>query len=240
MAYYEGEISGLGSNYNNGTGWGWEGLIGLVIAASIFNGGFGGGFGGFGGRYGAGGFLDYELGKVATVNDLAAGFNNSSVLSNLNSLKEGQLQMINYNNQGFAGLNSQLITGFNNVNSAICNLGFQNQAGINQISREIGECCCKTNASIADLKYANEKQTSDIINAINVGNQRLVDIYTSDKIDTLNRKLATAEAQLSNNAQTAAIVGALSPKQPIPSYYVPNPNCCYTPCGTGCGGANII
>ena len=53
---------------------------------------------------------------------------------------------------------------------------------------------------------------------------------TSEKIDSLNRKLAVAEGQISNYAQTNAIISALAPKAPIAAYIVPNPNCCYNTC----------
>lgn len=53
----------------------------------------------------------------------------------------------------------------------------------------------------------------------------------SEKIDTLNRKLAVAEGQISQYAQTNAIVSALKQPCPVPAYTVPNPNCCYNACG---------
>ena len=84
---------------------------------------------------------------------------------------------------------------------------------------------------ILENRYLNEKQTCDIINAANANTQRIIDMYTSDKIDTLNRKLAVAEGQLSNYAQTNAIVSALK-SCPTPTYVVPNPNCCYSSCGS--------
>ena len=74
------------------------------------------------------------------------------------------------------------------------------------------------------------KNTCDIVTAINASNQRVIDYMTSEKIDTLNRKLAVAEGQISNYAQTNAIISALKPC-PSPAYVVPNPNCCYQ---TGC------
>ena len=239
--YIEGDVPVVttGNNgYNNGFGFGggWEGLIGLIAVAAFFGGGyggFGGGFG-FGGGRGAGTeLLGYELGKVATTNDIASGFNNSAVLSSLNDIKLGQSQMQNFINQGFAVINTSLLQGFHGVDNAVCTLGYQTQAGFNQVSNQIASCCCDLKGAIADVKYANERQTCDIINAINAGNQRLVDIYTSDKIDTLNRKLATAEAQLSNQAQSAYIINQLKPC-PTPAYVVPNPNCCYTTANT-CG-----
>ena len=234
MAYFEGEIpTVVTGNGNGGFGGGFsDGWWGIILIALLF--GWGRNGQGFGGYSGSGSeMLGYELGKVATTNDVASGFNNSAVLSSLNGLKEGQLQMINYNNQGFAGINSVIASGFASVDNAICTLGYQNQQGFNTLAHQLSDCCCKTQASISDLRYANERQTCDIINAINCGNQRIIDMYTSDKIDTLNRKLSVAEAQLSNNAQSRYIVDTvldrLSPC-PKPAFMVPNPNCCYTGC----------
>ena len=238
--YMDGEVpvvqTGYGNNGGFGFGGGWEGLIGLIAVAALFgNGGFGG-FG-FGSGRGVGSELyGFELGKVATQADVASGFNNSAVLGSLNDIKLGQAQMQNFINQGFAGINTSLLTGFHGVDNAVCTLGYQTQSGFNQVSNQIASCCCDLKGAIADVKYANERQTCDIINAINADNQRFADIYTSDKIDTLNRKLATAEAQLSNQAQSAYIVSQLKQPCPIPSYIVPNPNCCYNYVGNnGCG-----
>lgn len=189
MAYYEGEIGGMGG-YNNGFGTGWEGIIGLALVASLF----GGGWGGFGGnRGGTNEFVGYELGKVATQADIASGFNNSAVLGNLSTIRENQLQMQNWINQGFAGINSEL-------------------AG----------CCCQTQRLI-------ERSTSDIIQASNANTQRILDYLCAEKISGLQAENVSLKGQISNYNQTAAIVSALAPK-PVPSYNVPNPNCCYTGC----------
>lgn len=211
MGYFEGEIPTMVGG--NNSSWGGDGIWAILLLA-LFGFGRGYGNGGFGG--GNSEFVGYELGKVATQADIASGFNNSALLANQNDAK---LQIAN----GFAG-----------VDNAVCTLGYNMQQGFNMVNQSISDCCCRTQASIADLKYANEKQTCDIIQAINAGNQRLVDIYTNDKIDTLNRKLAIAEGQISQYAQTNAIVSALKP-QPVPSYSVPNPNCCYN----GCGGTTL-
>lgn len=79
-------------------------------------------------------------------------------------------------------------------------------------------------------RYLNEKQTCDIVNAINLGNQRLVDIYTTDKINALTAENVALKGRISNDAQSAYIINSLSPC-PKPAYLVPNPNCCYNPCG---------
>lgn len=237
--YIEGDVPVVTTgNYGNngfGFGGGWEGLIGLIAVAALFGGGFGFGGGGFGFGGGRGG-------NYATQADLSAGFANSEIMSDLNSI-------LLSNTQGFAGLNTviqngnasiqqTLCQGFNGVNTAILQSANATERGFATLGYNLANCCCEIKGAIADVKYANERQTCDIINAINAGNQRLVDIYTSDKIDTLNRKLATAEAQLSNQAQSAYIINQLKPC-PTPAYVVPNPNCCYTTCGLNNGVATV-
>lgn len=220
--YLEGEVpvvqNGYGNNGGFGFGGGWEGLIGLIAVAALFgNGGFGG-FG-FGGNRG---------GNYVTQADLSAGFANSEIMSDLNDI-------LLSNQTGFAAVQQTLCQGFNGINTAILQSSNATERGFATLGYNLANCCCEIKGAIADVKYANERQTCDIINAINAGNQRLVDIYTSDKIDTLNRKLATAEAQLSNQAQSAYIINQLKPC-PTPAYVVPNPNCCYNYVGNnGCG-----
>lgn len=235
MAYYEGNINDLSTGCGNNNGWNdWSWIIGLIAVAGLFGGGFGNG-----------GLFGNRGGSPATQADLSAGFANSEIMSDLNDIILGQAQMQNFINQGFAGLNSTINTGFAGVNNAICTLGYQNQAGFNALSTQLAQCCCDTRSAIADVKYSNERNTCDIINAINAGNQRLVDIYTNDKIETLNRKLSTAEAQLSNNAQSRYIVDTVLDKLspcPSPAYIVPNPNCCYNYgvyANNGCGASVV-
>ena len=215
MAYFEGEVPLMTTGGNNGSMWGGDGIWAILLLA-LLGGGYGFGRGGFGG--GNSEFVGYELGKVATQADVAAGFNNSAVLSNQNDAK---LQIAN----GFAG-----------VDNAICTLGYQNQQGFNTLSHQLSDCCCATQRAIDSVNYNNARNTCDIIQAINSGNQRIIDYMQSEKIDTLNRKLAIAEGQISQYAQTNAIVSALKP-QPVPSYTVPNPNCCYS--NFGCGGTTL-
>lgn len=238
MAYFEGEIPTVvtGNGYgNNGGMWGQDGIWAILLLALLGGRGFGFG-GGYGGQGGFSGYeaLGYELGKVATTNDVASGFNNSAVLSSLNDIKLTQASNLNFINQGFAGLNNVITTGFAGVDNAICTLGYQNQQGFNTLAHQLSDCCCTTQRAIDGVNYNMSKNTCDIITAINAGNQRIIDMYTNDKIETLNRKLSVAEGQISQYAQTNAIVSALKQPCPIPAYTVPNPNCCYNQC-SGCG-----
>lgn len=224
--YIEGEVPYVANNngYSNGWGFGGDGIWALALLALLFGGGYGGGFGGFGGRggfgYGGSELLGYELGKVATTNDVASGFNNSAVLSSLNDIKLGQANAINYNNQGFAGLNTQLLTGFHSIDNAICTLGYQNQMGFNGISREIADCCCKTQNMLLENRYLNEKQTCDIITNANANTQRVIDYMQTEKINALTAENVALKGNISNARQTAEIIGALAPKTPIPAYPV--------------------
>lgn len=221
--YYEGTLD-VGCANNGGMGFGgngWGDLAALIVVAGLFGWG-NGGFGGFGGGRG---------GACATQADLSAGFANSEIMSDLNDIILGQAQMQNFINQGFSGINQTVTNGFAGVNSAICTLGYQNQAGFNALSTQLAQCCCDTRAAIADVKYANERNTCDIINAGNANTRAILDFLTGEKISALQAENAGLKAQISNDKQSAYLISQLREPCPIPAYYVPNPNCCYNPCG---------
>jgi hypothetical protein len=200
-----------------GNDWAW-----IIILLLFGYGGRGFGFGG-GGGYGA---------PPATQADLAAGFNNSAVLSGIN------------------GIDSALCQGFNGINTAIL-------AGNNALAAQLAQCCCDNRAAIADVKYtiANEAcetrhalagNARDIIDNANANSRAILDFLTNDKIATLtaeNQSLKFAASQAAQNAfitanqeaQTAELIRRLGRDCPVPAYVVPNPNCCYTP-NNGCGG----
>lgn len=242
MAYFEGEIPVVSTGYNNcnNSGWNdWSWIIGLIAVAGLFGGGFGGGL--FGNRGGS----------PATQADLAAGFNNSAVLNSLNDIKLGQAQAINYNNQGFAGLNATINTVASGIDNAICTLGYQNQAGFNALSRELADCCCTTQRSIDSVKYENAKNTCDIIRAGQDNTRAILDFLTNEKIEGLRAENTALKGQISNERQSAFIIDALSPKCPQAAYVVQPPqtvtfptNCCgnvaYANYGYNGGCASVL
>ena len=248
MAYFEGEIPVVttgGNGFGNGFGNGWEGLIGLALVAGLFDGGFnfGGGRGGYG-----------YAPSPATQADLAAGFNNSAVLSSLNDIKLTQASNLNFINQGFAGLNNVITSGLAGVDNAICTLGYQNQAGFNalgtqlascccDIRQAISDCCCTTQRSIDRVSYENAKNTCDIIRAGQDNTRAILDYLTTEKISSLQAENSGLKAQISNDRQTRTIVNELRDGCPIPAYLTCNPN---APFGygygvpfTNCGCTNI-
>ena len=232
--YMEGEIPTVvsGNGYgNNGGMWGSDGIWAILLLALLGNRGFGFGGGYGGGSYGTSeGAFGWQLGRLATTNDVASGFSTSEIMSDLNDIILGQAQgfagVQQTLCQGFSGVNTALMSGFHGVDNAVCTLGYQTQQSMNSLSHQLSDCCCGISRQIDGINYNNAKNTSEIIQAINYGNQRLIDIYTNDKIETLNRKLSSAEAQLSNNAQSRYIVDSvldrLSPC-PKPAFLTCNP-----------------
>ena len=245
MAYYEGEISPMcyGNNSNNGwSDWSW--IIGLALVGGLFgNGGFG-----FGGGFGGGRGYDYCCGTPATQADLANGFAQNTLQRGIDDIILGQAQAINYNNQGFAGLNSVINSGFANVNNAVCTLGYQQAQLVNGLSRELAECCCSTGRAIDSVKLENERNTCSIINAANANTRAILDFLTTEKISALQAENSGLKAQISNDRQSAFIIDALAPKCPQPAYVVQPPqqvtfatNCCGNTAYAGYGacGASV-
>jgi hypothetical protein len=257
--YIEGEVPYVTGNNcygnNNGFGFGngWEGLIGLALVAALFGGWGNGGFGFGGARGGFGGIAEnYALATdFATVerklDGVNAGICDSTFALN-NTIVNGNFGIQNSLTQGFAGLNSVINQGFAGVDNAICTLGYNQASLINGLSRELSDCCCKTNLAIQDLKYSNERQTCDLITNQNNNTRAILDYLTNEKIEGLRAENVALKGQISNDRQSAYIIDALAPKCPQPAYVVQPPqqvtfptNCCgnvayanYNNSGCGC------
>lgn len=242
--FAEGYAVGQGNACNYGGGWG-NGAWGadllwiIVLFALLGNGGWG--FGGNGG-----GNLNYELGKVATSNDVAVGFAQNATLSSLNDLKLGQAGIQQTLCQGFGGVNTAILQSANTLQNAICQLGYEQQ-----------NCCCQTQRAIDGVNYNMAQNTCNITNAINTSTRDIIDsqrdgtnailnFLTQEKISSLQAENAALTAQLSQNAQTRTLIDTLRPC-PQPAYitcspyqsiygvgYGYNNGCGCGGCGCGC------
>ena len=224
---------------NDGFGYASDWIIWLIVIAAIFGNGWG--FGGFGGN---GGGFNSPVGQGSlTRADIDAALSTQGIES------------------GITGIGTQLCNGFNSVNSNISNLGYNLQ-----------NCCCDLKQGLGEVNYNLAAQTNilqntvnnngtaiqqalnngfrDVIDAQNAGTQRIVDLFTQDKIQSLQTELQSAQLQLSNAAQTNNIVNALRPT-PVPAYLTCSPyqtivnptgfafgvsgnGCGYNACGCGC------
>lgn len=244
--FAEGYAVGQGNSCNNngwGGAWGADWLWIIVLFALFGNGGWG--FGGNGGCCGNGN-LNYELGKVATSNDVAVGFAQNATLSSLNDLKLGQASVQQTLCQGFSGVNASIMQAQNGIQNAICQLGYEQQ-----------NCCCQTQRAIDGVNYNLAQSTCNVTNAINNSTRDIIDsqrdgtnailnFLTQEKISSLQAENAALTAQLSQNAQTRTLIDTLRPC-PQPAYitcspyqsiygvgYGYNNGCGCGGCGCGC------
>ena len=227
------DIAAVTRNNNNDSGFGndWTWLIILAL--------FGGGFGGFGG-FGGGGILPWLLfgngtfgsnnscgSPCATQADLSAAFASNATLNGIN------------------GIDSTLCQGFNGINTAILQSGYQTQGGINTLAHQISDCCCQTQRAIDRVAYENQANTCalqntingttrDIIENANANSRAILDFLTQDKIATLtaeNQSLKFQASQTAQNAfiqanqeaQTATLLRRLGAECPSPAYLVNSP-----------------
>jgi hypothetical protein len=182
-----------GNGYGNGFGgFGGDWLAILVILA-LLGGNNGFGFGGNGGNN----MIGYELGKAATQADVASGFNNSAVLSNLNDIKLGQ-------QTGFAAIQQTLCQGFNGINQGLMEQSYNTQNGFNQLSRQLSDCCCEL------------RETS------NRNAQRLLDYAQAKENQALRDEVLTYKFRESQAVQNAYLVDQLRPTA-RPAYPACNP-----------------
>lgn len=196
-------ISG-GMNDNGRGGFMGDDMWAFLIFALIFGWG-GNGWGGFGGGGNRGGFgtmaLATDLNGIATRSDISEAFALNGLNNGIDNLASGQ-----------TAIQQALCNGFAGVNTNLMQLGFNLQ-----------DCCCQTQRSIDGVNYNMAKNTCDITNAIKDSTQTIVNLFTQEKIASLQTELQSAQLALQNNAQTRTIIEALSTPAPKPAYITASP-----------------
>lgn len=251
MNYGEGGLSAsdvalLTGNGNNG-GFGGNGDNAWWIILFLI---FGLGRNGFGGGYGGGGGVgeNYVLATdFATI---------ERKLDSVNSgICDATFALNNTMTNGFAGVQQSLCQGFNGVNTAIYQNGFNTERGLWNLSSQFADCCCQTQRAIDGINYnmainTNAIQqalcggTRDIIENQNANYRAIHEELVANKLEMKNERIAEQQNEInalrlkaSQEAQNNYLISQLRPC-PDPAYIVPNPNCCYqynvTPAGCGC------
>lgn len=144
------------------------------------------------------------------------------------------------------------------------------QAGDCNLASRIQECCCENRLAIcqqtntitnainnvavgqergfSSVAYETQRQTCDIINAMNVGFNAIKEREDAREIQQLRDQVQAYQLSASQQTQTANLINQLRPC-PSPAYVVPNPFGCgcnnygypfgnngnYGGCGNGCG-----
>jgi hypothetical protein len=159
-----------------------------------------GGLGGYGGGNGA-----------LTRAELTQGFNDQDTRAGIRGIQQGLCD-------GFYANNTTMLQGFNGIQRDLC-AGFGSvTAGLNQLGYQQQQCCCELKGAIhAEGEATRALITENIIQGLR------------DRIVAKDQELQTANFQLSQQAQSAALINALRPT-PIPAYVTCSP---YT---TGYGG----
>lgn len=195
-------VCGNNRGYDDGFGFGGNGAWWLIVLLLFGWGrggyGFGGGFGG-----GQGGGYGYPCcGTPATQADLSAAFASNSVLSGIN------------------GIDSTLCQGFNGINTAILQNGYNTQAGINTLSHQLADCCCTTQRAIDSVKYENatntcaiqntiQNTTRDVIENQNANSRAILDALNANYIRTLEQENNSLRLSASQSAQNAVLMAAM-------------------------------
>lgn len=218
------DVNHNGYGYGDGFGCGGGWFMWIIVLFALM-GGWGNGFG-----------RGYGNGPGLTQVEMQQGFDTQNILRKLDGINNGLCD-------GFYAQNTTMLNGFNGVQRDLCQ-GFASvNAGIAENRFAMQNCCCETNRNIDAVRAENYKNTCEITNAIHAEGEATRALINHnvmqdlrDKLADRDRDLMTANFQLSQQAQSANIIGTLRPF-PQPAYITCSP---YQAASTvyGCGCAN--
>ena len=144
-----------------------------IRAATESGGGFGGGFGG------AGMLILIVIlflffngnGNFGGGNNIQQGFDTQEITRKLDGITNGL-------SDGFYAQNTTMLNGFSGVTAAVNDARFASQ-----------QCCCETNRNIDSVRYDNQKNTCDIINAIHADGEATRTLIYQNKMEALQNEV---------------------------------------------------
>jgi hypothetical protein len=248
--YYGGApMGGVNSGFGFGNGNGIFDLAALLIVGGIFGGfGWGGGFGGYGG--GAAGLAGTTtaaaetaalIGQQNTADRVAAiGADVRQVLGQTGGIIEAVNTVGNRAQDGFARVDTNLCQLGNNIGQQFSAQTMNNMQNHNNLTSQLTEmrfanaqCCCDTKGLIQSgfctLDHQLERNNATVLRAVAAEGEATRAMLRDIQTNRLQEELAAAKAQLSQNAQTAAIVSAIQAQCGLK---------CGTPYGTSNCGCN--
>ena len=231
----------FGGGYGNGGLFGgdWASIIWVVVILALFGGWGGNGFG-----WGNNGNLNSALTRGELCQDMNFQDLNNGVRGIQQSLSDGfALQNVNFTDR-LDNLSTQVATGFDAVNLAIVNDGYQTRNAAQQnmianmqntymINDSIKQCCCDMKSNFAQIAYNQATDTCAIQNGIanatrditqnaNDNTKAILDFLVQDKISNLQQENAELRLRASQEAQNNYLVNELRPCAK-PAYITCNP-----------------
>ena len=241
--------------------WGgdWSSWIILFLIFGMFGGwGWGNGWGGnggggsFGSPYGQGWATRADINEGFALNGLQNGQRDiTAAISNGFHGVDNAVCQLGYNvQQGINTLSSQLADCCCTTQRAIdgVNYNMATQAAATQNATPRARHDPATPA--CHTRHPSQNSTRDIIDNQTSGINAIMGKLSQMEYNGLNDKYQAALAEnqalkfqasqtaqnafisANQEAQTAELLRRLGRDCPVPAYVVPNPNCCYNPCGT--------
>ena len=180
-------------------------------------------FGGWGwGGEGAPNGLATAAGQYATQADIQRAFDTNTITGKLDGITNGL-------SDGFYAVNTGMLGGFNGIQRDLC-VGFNSvNNGIAENRFAAQQCCCETQKGLLENRYASEKNTLEVTNAIHAegeATRALINANTMqelrDRLEARDRDILARDFQLSQLAQNQYLVNTIKPC-PIPAYITTSP-----------------
>lgn len=241
-------------NNRGNCGWGDMGAWWIIVLILFGFGGWGNGFGGgFGGRGSAQGLADLGnlvnndagrdlimqaiQGNATAISQLASTVhcdqnalmgavqNLSTQLCNLGMGQKDVIFAIQNGNQAILSklcdcccdLRQQVADFRGDIALQMCNQ-------TNSLTNSINFVNSSVERGFSSVAYETQRQTCDLINAMNAGFNAIKEREDAREIQNLRDQVQAYQLSASQQAQTANIVSQLQPV-PRPAYWVPNPYC---------------
>lgn len=227
---------------SNGMGWGDGSWLWILVIFALL--GWGGN--GFGGGFGNGNGVQSALTRA----DLCQDMNFGQLENGVRGVQQGLCD-------GFYAMNTSLLNGFNGVDNAICNVGYQtaqlanglnttmmqgfNAANVvalqnqNALQTQLADCCCTTNRTIergfADTNYNMATQACAIQTALANSTRDIIDSQQSGTRAILDYLCQEKISDLQNENQSLKLAAS---QQAQNNYLVSQLRPCPVPSYTVC------
>lgn len=196
-------LSDLRAATEGGGGFGGENGAWWIIILFLFLFGMGG--------WGNNGWGNRDNGALTRA-EMQQGFDTQEITRKLDGINYGLCD-------GFYAQNTTMLNGFAGITSAVRDAQFASQ-----------QCCCETNRNIDSVRYDNQKNTCDIVNAVHAEGEATRNLLQQNEIQSLRDKVSDLQLAQSQCAQNAYLVNQLRPCA-VPAYltcspYAANDRCC--------------